>query len=105
MLLSYGVFLFLPLIIPPPGGGGVNKDRFPTGPFFFALNYSSRCRGRNSKCCVPTGAFFFTLNYPWPVGADEINIPPAAAGDKYIYLPLPREGYKSFFLPLIRQLR
>lgn len=48
MLLSYGAFL---LIIPPPGEGGVNKDRLPMGTFFFALNY------------------------PWPVGADEINIP------------------------------
>ena len=36
MLLSYGAFL---LIILPPGGGGVNKDRLPAGPFFFTLNY------------------------------------------------------------------
>ena len=35
MLLSYVAFLFLCLIIPPPGGGGVNKDCLPAGPFFF----------------------------------------------------------------------
>ena len=35
MLRSYGAFLFLRLIIPPPGGGGVNKDCFPTGAFLF----------------------------------------------------------------------
>ena len=39
------------LIIPPPGGGGVNKD------------------------CLPAGPFFFALNQPAPVGADKINIP------------------------------
>mgnify|MGYP000805647715 CR=1 FL=1 len=56
MLLSYGAFLF------------------------FALNYPTPWRGRNSKDCFPTGPFFFTLNQPEPVGADEINIPPPAAG-------------------------
>ena len=56
MLLSYGAFLFLTLIIPPPGGGGVNKDCFPAGPFFFVLNQ------------------------PAAVGADEINIPRCRGG-------------------------
>ena len=55
MLLSYGPS-FLPLIIPPPGGGGVNKD------------------------CLPAGPFFFALNQPAPVGADEINIPRCRGG-------------------------
>ena len=32
---SFGGASFLPLIIPPPGGGGVNKDCLPAGPFFF----------------------------------------------------------------------
>ena len=58
MLLSYGAFLFLTLIIPPPGGGGVNKD------------------------CLPAGPFFFLLNQPAPVGADEINIPRCRGGYK-----------------------
>lgn len=43
------------------------------------------------------GPFFFALNQPAPVGADEINIPPAAAGDKYISLPLLREGYEGLY--------
>ena len=50
------------------------------GPFFFALNYPSRCRGRNSKDCFPLGLSFFALNQPAPVGADEINIPRCRGG-------------------------
>ena len=68
MLRSYGAFLFLPLIIP----GLTARDSIDDFSFW--------------------GGFFFVLNQPAPVGADEINIPPAAAGDKYITLPLPREG-------------
>ena len=50
MLLSYGAF-FLRLIIPPAAAGGIVKIVF--------LRELS----------------FFVLIYPWPVGADEINIP------------------------------
>ena len=37
---------------------------------FFALNYPSRGRGRDSKDCFPTGASFFDFNYPTP-GVDN----------------------------------
>ena len=51
MLRSYGAFLFLCLFIP----GLTARDNIDD----FSLG----------------GASFFALNYPWPVGADEINIP------------------------------
>ncbi|MBS6317046.1 MAG: DNA primase [Firmicutes bacterium] len=37
----------------------LKKEKGPAGLSFFVFNYPSRCRGRNSKCCVPTGLFFF----------------------------------------------
>ena len=46
---------------------------------FFALNYPSRCRGRDSKCCVPTGPFFFAFNYPTP-GVDNRKKEPPPGG-------------------------
>ena len=51
MIFLFGVLLFLSLIIPPADAGGIVKIVF-----FMGLS-------------------FFVLNYPWPVGADEINIP------------------------------
>ena len=51
MLLSYGAFLFLCLII----SGLTARDSIDDFSFW--------------------GGFFFVLNQPAPVGADEINIP------------------------------
>ena len=80
MLLSYGAFLFLRLIIPGLTAGDSIDDFSFRGASFFALNYPSRWRGRYSKCCFPTGLSFFVFNYLWPVGADKINIPRCRGG-------------------------
>ena len=45
MLLSYGAFLFLCLIIPPAAAGGIVKAVFLQGLSFFAFNYPTPWRG------------------------------------------------------------
>ena len=79
------------LIIPPAVAGGIVNAAFLWAFLFLCLIISGLTARDNIDDFSLGGASFFALNYPWPVGADEINIP-----------PLPREGYKSFFLPLIR---
>ena len=66
MLLSYGVFLFLCLIIP----GLTARDNIDDFSFW--------------------GCFFFALNQPAPVGADKINIPRCRGG--YLYNPPANAG-------------
>ena len=81
MLLFCGVLLFLPLIIPPPSGGGVNKDCLPIGPFFFLpLIIPPAVAGGIVKIAFLRGLSFFALNQPAPVGADKINIPRCRGG-------------------------
>ena len=99
MLLSYGTFLFLRLIIPPAGAGGIVKTVFLRGLSFLRLIISGLSArdsidvfsflgasflpliipppggGGVNKDRLPMGPFFFVFNYLWPVSANEINIP------------------------------
>ena len=60
MLLSYGSFFF-DFNYPTPWRGGVNKDCFPTGPFFFCTYLSLACRrGRNKYPPLPRGINIYT---------------------------------------------